>query len=881
MVFHGKEAAKRQAKYGENKIEEVNKKSLFSIFVSQFADIMIIILLIAAGLAAFIAIKNNEGFTDTIIILAIVILNAIIGTQQEYKAERALYELQKISETQTKVIRDGVIVSVKAHELTLGDVVILEAGDYVSADLRIIESYNLQVDESHLTGESESIIKESNLIKDTKIALGDIKNMAFASSLVTKGRGKAVVVKIGENTEVGKIAAMMKNTKQPTTAIQEKIKSLVKSLLIFLLFACFFVFILGILYGKSFMTMLMMTVSLAVSAIPEGLPAITTVVLAVGVQRLVKKNAIVKKLPAVETLGSVSIICSDKTGTLTQNRMRVEKLYYNGRIHDLSYLSHNETLTRLVTGFMLCNDSKVSKLGLTGEPTETALTRMGFELGFDSNLLFWYDRVAEISFDSNRKLMTTVNKIGDKYIVYTKGGLDEVISKCSAYEIDNNIYTDEYKFMGYRAEVLSANDELARNAMRVLAIAYKILDYEPRLDDYHTFEEDLIFLGMAGMIDPPREEAKSSIEACKEAGILPIMITGDHKLTAEAIARDLGILEENYEVLTGVELDSMSDEDFKNNINKYRVYARVSPENKLRIIEAWQDQDKYVAMTGDGVNDAPALKKADIGCAMGVQGTAVAREAADLILTDDNFSTIVEATKEGRRIYDNIMKVILYLLSSNIGEVIIIFLSMLVLPLITKMFNIHTGDLIPLLPIHILFINLITDALPAIALSVDPASKDVMKRKPVKRKGVTEKGFKYRVLYQSLMIGLLSFIAFLIGLTSKGSDAERIAIAQTMTYAVLGFSQLVHVFNVRDNRKTVFSKDSFKNKQLIFAIIFNVILMILTLSVPEIRDIFKLAIIPIDMIAVMIILILLPIFIVEFMKLFKLNEVKEEKDDMD
>ncbi len=875
------EAEKRREKYGNNKIEEGKKKNLFLLFLAQFTNIMIIVLIIAAIISFIININEQDSYTDAIAILVIVILNAVIGTQQEYKAEKALENLQDMSENTAKVIRDGILTNIKSSELTLGDIVILETGDFVPADLRIIENFNIEVDESHLTGESESVIKDSNTIYDKELALGDRKNMLFTSSLVTSGRAKAVVIRIGMSTEVGKIASMLKDTKKPKTPLEEKMNSLSKVLVIGALFACLVIFVIGLFYGKSWTTMLMMSVSLAVSAIPEGLPAITTVVLAVGVQRLVKKNAIIKKLPAVESLGSVSVICSDKTGTLTQNRMTVKKIFVNGKIKNLDELEHSESLTKLITGFMLCNDSKISKEGLTGEPTETALVRMGYELGFDSNLFFWYKRIAELPFDSERKRMTTVHKIEDKYIVYVKGGLDEILSISSAYEVNNTIHTDEYKFMGYRGEVLSTNDHLASESLRVLAIGYKILDREPMLEDYENFEKDLIFLGLVGMMDPPREEAKDSIIACKDAGIIPIMITGDHQKTAEAIARDLNILEEDSSVLTGLELDSMSDEEFQEKLKEYRVYARVSPANKLRIIEAWQNEGKYVAMTGDGVNDAPALKKADIGCAMGIQGTDVAKEAADIVLTDDNFATIVEATKEGRRIFDNVLKVIHYLLSSNVGEILIIFLSILFMPQIAKWFNIVSGDLIPLLPIQILFINLVTDALPAMALSVDPASKDIMKVKAEKRKGLENRGFRYRIIYQSVVIGLLSFAAFLIGLTNEGSDAERIAIAQTMTFTVLSFAELIHVFNVRDSKKSIFKSDAFKNKFLILATIFNSILMFLTLSVSQIRDILKLTVIPRHNIPIMIVLIFLPTIIIEIMKYLDLNELKEERDDLD
>lgn len=876
-----REAIRRRAKYGENKIEDVSKKSLFIMFLEQFASIVIIILIIAAILSAVISKLNGEGYTDTIIILVVIFLNAVIGVSQEFKASKALEELQKLSEHKAKVLRNGVIENINANELTLGDIVILEAGDFIPADLRILESYNLKVDESHLTGESEPVLKTSNVLQAENIALGDINNMAFGSSLVTYGRAKAVVVRIGMNTEIGKIASMLKETKKPITPIQQKLDKLGKSLALYTLLACLLIFMIGIWYGKSWVMMLMMSVSLAVSAIPEALPAITTIVLAVGVQRLVKKRAIVKKLPSVETLGSVSIICSDKTGTLTQNKMSVQKIYINNTIYSLEEVVPSRDLTKLITGFMLCNDSKISSEGLEGDPTETALARMGFELGFDSNLLMWYERVAEIPFDSNRKIMTTVNKIGDKYIVYTKGGLDEVLRCCSSYQIDGNIYTDEYKFIGYKGEVLYNNDNLAREALRVLAIGYKVLDKVPILEEYNELEKDLIFIGTVGMIDPPREEVKESIQACIEAGIKPIMITGDHRITAEVIARDLNILEDGYEVITGFELNQLSDEEFEKNIDKYRVYARVSPSDKVRIVEMWQSKGESVAMTGDGVNDAPALKKANIGCAMGMQGTDVAQEAADLVLTDDNFVTIVSAVKEGRRINSNIFKVIQLLFSSNIGEIIIIFLTVMLMPIITKLFNIHTGDLIPLLPIHILFINLITDALPAMALSVDEASSNIMKQKPRQGDQAISKGFKYRIIYQSLMIGILSFVAFLIGLSTQGTDAERIALAQTMTYAVLGFSELVHVFNVRDNRESIFKSKPFRNKKLILAIVFNFILMFITLYIPQIRDIFRLTIIPTCMIPIIILLSIMPIIIVELMKFFKLNELKEEKEDVD
>ena len=702
----------RQEKYGFNELQQIAKKSIIQRFLEQFKDFSIIVLIIAAIVSGIVGVLQGEGITDTIIILIVVIVNAIIGVAQESKAEKSLEALQKLSDHASKVIRNENMEVVPSKELVPGDIVVLDTGDYIPADLRIIEAVNLKTQESSLTGESVPVEKTSEIIEEQEIGIGDRKNMLFSSSLVTYGRGKGIVVETGMTTEVGKIAGMINSTEKQETPLQQKLDKLGKTLGIAALVICAVIFILGILQGKEIISMFMTAVSLAVAAIPEGLVAVSTIVLAIGVQKMVKKNAIVKRLPAVETLGSATVICSDKTGTLTQNKMTVERIFWNDATREASNISDDEIdeeLTKLVYANMLCNDTKISSDGtLTGDPTETALVDMGFKLNFDPSIYDRMERVEEIPFDSDRKLMTTVNKVGDKYVVYTKGGIDEILKRCTSYEIGGQI-SEELE--SYINKIRQENEKMAQNALRVLGCAYKEIDHIPTKEEMKTIENDLIFIGMVGMIDPPREEAKLAVEKCKTAGIKTVMITGDHKITATAIAKKLGILENDDEAITGLELEQMTDEELEKNVRHYSVYARVSPEHKVRIVKAWQKNGEVVAMTGDGVNDSPALKKADIGCAMGIVGTDVAKEAADVILTDDNFATVVSAVEEGRKIYDNILKVIQFLLSSNIGEVVVLFFATLLTPLFSKWFGItDINGLEILLPIHILWINLVTSS---------------------------------------------------------------------------------------------------------------------------------------------------------------------------
>ena len=880
------EVAKRKETYGLNQLKEKKKKSLFMRFVDQFKDFSIIILIIAAIVSGFVGVAEGEGITDTIIILIVVILNAVIGVTQESKAEKSLEALQKLTDHASKVVRDGNVTVVPAKELVPGDIVVLDTGDYIPADLRIIEAVNLKTQESSLTGESVPVDKTTEKIDGEDVGIGDRTNMLFSSSLVTYGRGKGIVVETGMTTEVGKIAEMINETEEQITPLQQKLNKLGKTLGITAIVICVVIFIIGLFQQKEPIHMFMTAVSLAVAAIPEGLVAVSTIVLAIGVQKMVKRNAIVKKLPAVETLGSATVICSDKTGTLTQNKMTVEKVFLNGEIKDLEEIDSkhvSEDMTTLVYANMLCNDTKIAKDGtLTGDPTETALVDMAFTLNFDPSIYDRMTRIAEVPFDSDRKLMTTVNKVNQSYIAYTKGGVDELLRICKGYVYNNEIKND---LENYAVTIRQKNEEMAKEALRVLACAYKEFDHEPTKEELENIESDLIFVGMVGMIDPPREEAKKAVEKCKTAGIKTVMITGDHKITATAIAKKLGILENEDEAITGAELEKMSDEDLQKHVRQYSVYARVSPEHKVRIVKAWQKNGEIVAMTGDGVNDSPALKTSDIGCAMGIVGTDVAKEAADVILTDDNFATIVSAVEEGRRIYDNILKVIQFLLSSNIGEVVVLFLATLLTPLFAQWFGItDIAHLEILLPIHILWINLVTDSLPALALAFDPANADIMNRKPNKPgKGVFTKGMTWRIVYQGVMIGLLTLGAFMIGLATTTEpidgltlDESKIEVGQTMAFVTLAFSELVHVFNVRNNKKSIFKTKVFNNSKLIWAVLGSAVLMGVILAVPALRGIFSIPVLPTQNILELIALVISPLIIVELFKLFKINSFKDE-----
>lgn len=874
-------------KYGTNELQTKKKKSTFVKFLEQFKDFMIIVLIIAAIISGVVGYIEGEGITDSIIILIVVILNAVIGVIQENKAEKSLEALQKLSAHVSKVIRNGKMEVIPAKELVPGDIVVLDTGDYVPADLRIIEAVNLKSQEASLTGESVPVEKSANTIEQEEVDLGDRENMLFSSSLITYGRGKGIVVETGMNTEVGKIAGIINSAEETQTPLQEKLNKLGKTLGIAALVICAIIFVIGLLYGKDPIEMFMTAVSLAVAVIPEGLAAVSTIVLAIGVQRMVKRHAIVKKLPAVETLGSTTVICSDKTGTLTQNKMTVEKIFYNGKLLDAKEVKQNidKNLEKLVYISMLCNDTKISANNeLTGDPTETALVDMGFNLQFEKNIYDKNPRIKEIPFDSDRKLMTTVNKINNKYVVLTKGGVDELLARCNKYLYDGEERND---LENYKKVITKNNENMAKDALRVLSMAYKEIDHEPTDEEMKDIEQDLIYVGMVGMIDPPRLEVKDAVDKCKKAGIKTVMITGDHKITAIAIAKSLGILQGEEEALTGAELEKMSDEDLTKNIRKYSVYARVSPEHKVRIVKAWQANGEIVAMTGDGVNDAPALKTADIGCAMGIVGTDVSKEAADVILTDDNFATIVSSVEEGRRIYDNILKAIQFLLSSNVGEVITLFVAILITPLLGNLFGIDINLIVPLLPIHILWINLVTDSLPALALAVDPPQKDVMDRRPNKNKSVFTKGMIWRIVYQGILIGVITIIAFVVGLATPDENLPviegltneqiKVEIGQTMAFCVLAFSQLVHVFNVRDNKTSIFKTGIFSNKQLILAVLASAALMLGILLIPALRHVFSIPVLPVGNILEIVVLSIMPLIVVELFKLIKINTSKSEK----
>ncbi|MBN1789553.1 MAG: calcium-translocating P-type ATPase, PMCA-type [Bacteroidales bacterium] len=862
------EVGARHEKYGFNQLTAKRKKTFLQMFLAQFKSFMIIILLIAAAISGVVGVMEGEGLFDTFVILGILVLNAFIGAYQERKAESSLEALKNLAAPNTKVLRNGQILEIPTRELVPGDIVILETGAIVPADLRLIEAVNLKVQESALTGESVPVDKHTEALKDENIALGDRTNQAFSSSLVTYGRGRGVVTATGMQTEVGKIADMLQQTVETETPMSRRLEQLGKILGIVALIICALIFLVGVLYGNSVMSMFMTAVSLAVAAIPEGLPAVSTIVLAIGVQRLVKKNAIIRTLPSVETLGSASVICSDKTGTLTQNKMTVVEAYVNhkkdviNRTAPASVLNDEEN--RLLSISVLCADAQVrtredGKHEYTGDPTETALLDFGILYGqLKDDLEKQYPRVAEIPFDSERKRMTTVNRLPDGGTrVNVKGGLDEVLSVCSRIIIHGEIKPIT---ASDKEKISRANLTMADSALRVLSMAYKDLPEAPQKVEIGELENELIFIGLLGMIDPARPEVVDAVARCKTAGIRPVMITGDHKSTALAIAREIGIYDEGARAITGTELSQLSDEEFTQTVSSYAVYARVAPEHKVRIVKAWQSHNHVVAMTGDGVNDAPALKQADIGAAMGIVGTDVAKGAADMILTDDNFATIVSAVEEGRRIYDNILKAIQFLLSTNVGEIFLL--------LITSVFNLGT----PLLPIHILWVNLVTDSLPALALSVDPAEKGIMNRKPRSSKGgFMTRGMVWRVMYQGIMIGVIPLVSFLIGLHEQG-----LMLGQTMAFSTLMFAQLVHVRNLHSNKRSSLAINPMNNKPLIGAILISAALALLVLLVPPVREAFSLTAMDGKHWLFVVLISLSPILIVDLFKLFRINGTKHE-----
>jgi len=834
------EAMERLGEYGYNEFKKREHTTLWQKFVAQFKSFMIIVLLIAAAISGVTGYMNGEGITDALIILVILVANAIIGMVQESKAEKSLDALERMAAPRCKVVRDGERRIIESRELVPGDIVEIETGDSIPADLRLTEAINLKVQEAALTGESVPVEKSTESIEGDA-SIGDRVNMAFASCSVTYGRGRGIVVATGTDSEMGKIAAMIESVPEMKTPMQVRLDQLGRVLAIVSLVVCGIIFIIGLCYGRPLMEMFMTAVSLAVAAIPEGLPAVSTIVLALGVQKLAKQNAIVRNLPSVETLGSTTVICSDKTGTLTQNRMTVVEMGMGTEVSGLTSLSllHSQ----LVQFSVLCNDAVISREDDTvttiGDPTETALVDLGLRFGIDKDaLLAEMPRVAEVPFDSERKRMATIHHTASgRYLVAVKGGVDEVLECCTKINVDDNDKPSRKtshkspSILSFTVRSISGddihrifekNEEMASKALRVLAIAYKYMDELPSDISAVSIEEGLTFVGMVGMIDPPREEARLAVAQCRRAGIKPVMITGDHALTASAIATQLGIMTTGDRVLTGAEVERLSDDELREQCGSVAVFARVAPEHKVRIVKAFQQRGNVVAMTGDGVNDAPALKLADIGVAMGITGTDVAKEAADVVLADDNFATIVTSVREGRRIFDNLMKSIQFMVSTNLGEIVLLLVAVLL-----------NFDM-PLLPIQLLFINLVCDSLPSLALSVDHAAKDIMERPPVTpHQGIFTRPFTTKVVLQSLIIGAASLGAYMIGLE------HSIETARTMTFAVMIFSQFTMIFSIRAGRQW-FTHRFFTNRWLWLTIALVTTLTLLVMLVPTMQTLFKL-----------------------------------------
>ena len=854
---------RRQEKYGKNKLDEKRKESFFIKFIKQFNDFMIIILILASIISAIVSKMQGENdYVDSIIIIGIVVFNALMGVIQEAKAEKSIEALKQMTPQLAKTIRNGKMVEINAEELVKGDIIILEAGNFVPADCRILESYNLKIEESSLTGETQGAEKDSDILCSKNAPLGDMKNMAFMASVTVNGHGKAVVTDTGMNTKVGQIANMIIEDEAPQTPLQKKLGEVGKILGLACLAICVIIFAMGLIKHIEPIEMFMTSVGLAVAAIPEGLPAIVTIMLSIGVTKMAKKNSIIRKLPAVETLGSSSVICSDKTGTLTQNKMKVVDVRSQSK----------KFIIELAT---LCTDCEVNVENgvpqVYGEPTEKAIVEEGINIGSVKNgLENFMPRVNEIPFDSNRKMMTTIHKIGNKYRIITKGAPDVLLQKCTKQiNFDNKNFNFQMSNSNNlkvqtleNLKIQSDNKQMAQKALRVIAVAYKDLDKLPSKIDSQSIENNLIFVGLIGMIDPPREGVKEAVQICKNSGIKTVMITGDHLETAKAIAKDLGILDSKDMVITGQELDKMSQNQLEKNIKNYSVFARVTPEHKVRIVKAWQKNGAVVAMTGDGVNDSPALKNADIGIAMGKNGTDVAKNAADIILTDDNFVTIVEAVKQGRNIYDNIKKAIHFLIATNIGEIVTIFMGLVL------------GLKSPLLAIQLLWINLVTDSLPAIALGLEKPEKDIMKRKPIDRKkGIFADGLWNKIIVEGIMIGVFTLVSFSIGNKYYGLD-----VARTMAFLSIGFLELIHSFNVK-NERSIFDTGLFENRYLVGSFILGIFIQTIVVLVPTFANVFE--VVPLNFIQwiITIAISILPIPIIELQKKldFK-NKVSENNN---
>ncbi|CAJ1225492.1 cation-translocating P-type ATPase [Lactiplantibacillus xiangfangensis] len=818
------DAKQRLEQYGKNALNQQKTTSMLQKFLAQFKDFMIIVLLVAALVAAF-----SGEVVDAVIILLVVVLNAVFGVFQESKAEEAINALKEMAAPDATVLRDGQLQTVKSDELVPGDVVTLEAGDIVPADLRLIESASLKVEESALTGESVPVEKNAATLEAGDLPIGDRLNMAYMNSNVTYGRATGIVVATGMQTEVGRIAGMIEAADETTTPLQANLTQLGKSLTILILVIAAIVFGIGMLRGtENLIDMLLTAISLAVAAIPEGLPAIVTITLALGTQRMAKRHALVRKLPAVETLGSTDIIASDKTGTLTQNKMTVEKLVLNQKLVD-ARTTELPVDSHLAQVMILSNDTKIMADGLAGDPTETALIQYNLDQGYPvDQLLTDKPRVNEVPFDSERKLMSTVHPLTDgQFLVAVKGAPDELLKRVTQVETDGDV---SLLTQPIRDQILATNHELATQALRVLAFAYKVIDEVPATVDSETMENDLVFAGMVGMIDPERPEVEQAVTDAKSAGIRPLMITGDHRDTAEAIAARLGIIEpgDDAAVITGAELDALTDAQFDKQVSQYSVYARVAPEHKVRIVNAWQKRGKVVAMTGDGVNDAPALKAADIGIGMGITGTEVSKGASDMVLADDNFATIVVAVEEGRKVFANIQKAIQYLLSANLGEVLTLFMMTML------------GWQI-LAPVHILWINLVTDTLPAIALGVEPTEKNIMKHQPRGRNSNFFSGGVFSsIIYQGLLEGGITLLVYWLALTYPvhASASMAHADALTMAFATLGLIQLFHAFNSKSIHESLFTVGLFRNKFFNWAILIAFAMLAMTIMVPGLNGLF-------------------------------------------